>query len=735
LIAGGFVAPVAGQAATPTKRDPRAIASEETVESLFKDFLHYANIGQFMIADSKAKGLLAHPDLDPVKLLEIATNEKDSIDTLLIIIANSSIPDTAQKVLDVINEGERRMRKDPARIRANIAKLGGPPQHVAIAIGHLRESGEYAIPYMVESLLDKNQQHLWPRVVTALPKIGKDAINPLVAALPLTVENVRQNLIHALGEIGYPHAVPYLRELMTAPSVPDDTKAVAHAAIARIEELSGLQLRGSVADLLYWLADGFYQEEEAVRADPRVPEANVWRWNAKDEVVEATVVPQKIFGQVMAMDVAERALLQQNDHPQAIAVWLAANIRREGKLGMNVESGDPAEQGEVDPTRPDNFARALSSTQATGPRYAHLALGRAVADKDPSVALGAIAALRNTAGESSLIGTEDYKQPLAQSLHFPDLMVRIRAAMALGHALPRSQFADSQFVVPILAGTLALTGREQILVIDADQENLNRVVDALREGDRDVIGATNFLQGLGRARAEFQYLSAIFIATDITDPGPARAIETLRSEFQFEKTPVVVLTKRRDSGLAEELTRGNQHVQSVLARAADAELVASLRTLQESSGQQPVEAGLALSLALEAAETLHKIAVDGRNVYDVSKATPALIPALGAGDEKLRITCANVLAMIPTEEAQRAIAHVALLNDSSPMLRVAAFGALADSAKHHGEMLEEPQIDQLIKLAQEEPDLVLRNAASQALGAMNLTTNKASEIIRSASKG
>jgi hypothetical protein len=36
----------------------------------------------------------------------------------------------------------------------------------------------------------------------------------------------------------------------------------------------------------------------------------------------------------------------------------------------------------------------------------------------------------------------------------------------------------------------------------------------------------------------------------------------------------------------------------------------------------------------------------------------------------------------------------------------------------------------LVKIAREESDLVIRTASSQALGAVNLATNKASEIIR-----
>jgi hypothetical protein len=89
-----------------------------------------------------------------------------------------------------------------------------------------------------------------------------------------------------------------------------------------------------------------------------------------------------------------------------------------------------------------------------------------------------------------------------------------------------------------------------------------------------------------------------------------------------------------------------------------------------------------------------------------------------------------VLALIPAPAAQRAVAHVALDGNNTLSLRVAAFGSLAESARNNGNMLEEPQIDTLVKIAREENDLVIRTSSSQALGAVNLATNKASEIIR-----
>lgn len=733
VATAGLVASASSQTTTTQPKSATTtseVLADETVESLFKDFLHYARLGQFGAADAHAKALLAHPDLDPVELMELANKDRASVNTLQIIIKNSSISESASRVLELIEKGEYRRRQDVERIQAHIEKLSGNPQQEASAIRHLVDGGEYSIPLLVKALLDPGQSALWPRIISALPKIGKPAVNPLVAALAVDNQVVRQNLIRALGEIGYPLAVPHLRKVIGDGTAFAETKSATEAAIARIEALIGRGVPGSAEELFYQFAERFYEEDETVRADPRLDEANVWYWDSAGQTLKPVVVPRRIFGPVMAMRCCQEALRLRNDYQEAIALWLAANIRRESRLGFNVENSDPAEAGEVDRTRPPVFPRALYFTQAAGPRYAHLVLQRAVRERDSAVALGAIEALRISAGESSLIGSEDYKQPLAQCLRFPDQVVRIKAALALGAALPKSQFADSQFVVPVLASTLTQSGRQQLIVVDADQANANRVMGALRGGDRDVIAETSFYRAMDRTRAEFQMVSGVFLSTDLTEPALAVALEKLRSEFTYAKTPVVVLTKPRQLVMAEDLARADSLVEVVDASGSDSALEAALERARGRAGHAPLSAEKALDLSLRAADTLRRIAVDGRTAYDASAATPSLISALSAPDERLQITAASVLALTPLPAAQRAIAHVALDEKNSKSLRVAAFGSLAESAKGNGNLLEENQVTDLVIKAKDDADLIIRTGASQALGAINLSNNKASEIIR-----
>ena len=173
----------AGQVAPGQTEGGAASDDPPTVGELFGDFLHYARMGRFDLADATAGQLLDHPALDPVDVLRAADQDRRSLETLLMIIGNSDVGANATRVLELIQEGERKLQQDPERIKNNIEKLTGPPQEEYYATQRLIESGEYAVPWMIKALSAEGRSDLPGRVAAALPKLGRAAVNPLVAAL------------------------------------------------------------------------------------------------------------------------------------------------------------------------------------------------------------------------------------------------------------------------------------------------------------------------------------------------------------------------------------------------------------------------------------------------------------------------------------------------------------------------------------------------------------------------
>jgi len=721
--------------AAPSSAQDSEPDMQQRVQLAYDDFLHFARIGRFEEAKAFAQKLLDMEGLTPEMVLVAAEKDRESVPTLQTLIRHTSLTEQAQAILDLIREGEHQQRKERSRILKNIEKLGGPPQMEYRAVQRLKDSGEYAIPDMVAVLLDESRKRLWPRVLAALPQMGREAVGPLVQALDIEEENVRRQLIWALGELGYPQAIPFLLRIVQNDEAPSETQAAAITAIQAIEGTTARVAARSAVDAYLRLANQYYAEHGSVQADPRVSTANVWY--LRDGRLVAVPVPTEIFGAVMAMRTCEEALMHEPAEADAIALWLAANFRREARLGMDVESVEPDAGADADQTRPEGFPRSLYFARAAGAAYCHRVLTRAVAGTDKHVALGAIAALDEVGGEASLVAGEAGRLSLVEAMRFPDSEVRLKAAIALARTLPKTPFSGADLVPHLLAEAIVQPGQPQYIVIIKDQEQRNRLAGEMRATGATVIAAEAFLPAMEQARRELSNVAGIVMATDIDSPTMVMAIDELRDDPRFARVPVVMIVQDDQTHRAEPVRQRHPRVREVDELTNADEVLDALRGQDgdEDELDRGIGAELAEELALRSTEVLRLVAVDGQTVIDTTPVIPALVTALVSDIEELRINAAQVLALLPPSKAQQAVARLAINSDTPEIVQLAAFVALAESAKRFGNKLQEDQVSRVVEIAGDTSDLTLSAAASRALGALNLQTNEASKIIRGYHRG
>ncbi len=708
----------------------------------FGQYLHYALIGRFELADGHAQALLKMPEVNPLspeaadQIVKLTSRDeyKDAVDILLLLINNSSIAENAQKVLDVIRQAHRHQRMNPARINKTIELLAGSPTEQMVAMERLTDSGEYAVPWLIEAIGDARQSRLHPFIVRALPQLGKRILNPMVQALSIPNPQVQRVVAEALGRIGYPQALPYLKRLATDPQANDVVRQAAGAAVAQIVVANPAVTEQPPVQLFADLAEQYYADQDSLLPDSREPATNVWF--ARKDTVEPIEVPRSIFMLVMCMRSCEDALRLAKDQPGVVALWLAANFRREARLGLDVQTDNVVET--VDLTRPKNFLRSVYFARLAGPHQGLLVLERAIKDLDRDVALGSIAALRSTAGPATMIDqTGKTGLSLAQALRFPDLLVRTQAALAMGAAMPAEAFSGADEVVPILASALSLTGQKSYLLVEPDQTARKNIVEGLARDGAKVVAVDRLGAGLTQAHKELTSLDGVFIASDIAMPTAGEAIRQLAADKRFGLAPVVAYIKEGGNLVADQLAQSDERVGRVLVATgqeapgsdfADT-LLDRLAKVAPNYGYGEVNADLSLRLAMESAGVLRDVAISSKTVLNVAPAQKALITALSHPAEPLRMACAMVLARINTSEAQQAIAAVALSDKQTPALRKVGYAALAESARQFGAKLDASMAAKLADLAVGDPDLELRTAASQALGALNLPSRQAADII------
>lgn len=685
------------------------------------DGFYFSQLGRFDVANANFAALLA-ADPDPVALLEFTDRVPKRREILLQLMHEPAIGASVRQVLMLLDEGEEAIKADPTRVRTNIERLGGPPRGFENAVEALKESGEYAVPFMIQTLRDPDMKPLYPAILRALPQIDRPALNPLVMALRMNDEGTKRHVIAALGKIGYHQAAPYLLALLTDEDTSEDIRRLARESLAMLPAVDPEST--SAAAAFFELAEAYYADTPSLAADKRLETANVWYW--RDGLLQNIKVPTVIFNEIMAMRCCEETLRHEPGHGPALALWLAANFRREAQLPVGAE----------DHTRPDNYPPASYFAQSAGAEYCLMALARAIDTTDPAVALGMIDALRKTAGPASLLTGEGERLPLAEALSFPDRMVRVRAGLTLGAARPTATFHNYQNLMPVLSEALMLhDGARNALVVDPDDGSANTVAGALRADGFEVLTDASLFAGLQKVREGWPGVDVIFLASDVREPDLATGIAALQSEFRFAGTPVVVITKPGTVEAVQALVQADHRVHDVPLRPTPAQVSRAVAEGLRSVGAEAITPAVGAELAMDAAEVLRLLAVTRNPVFDVVNAETALLEALTNDDQALRLKVAEVLGYLGTTRAQEAVAAIALDSGETEDTRVKMFAALADAAKRRGSLLGDEMVNEIVEMAESHENMRLREAASQALGALSVPGAPASEIIRNQYSG
>jgi len=417
------------------------IAQDRSLADDWNDFLHYTLIGRLDVAKAYAQAII-EGDPDPVELLALCKENPRGHQLLVRAKENKHDPELARlsrQLWDIIERGTLLERSDASLIYDEVKRLSTTTRGYLIAVKRLKRSGEYAIPFMLDALADRERRAEWPNIVKALPEIARPAIRPLVAALQNTQAEIKAEIIKALGKIGYPQSLAYLKYVVEN----DKSAQLKSLAGQSIRDINPAALNASAAELFYRLAEEYYYHAESLAPAADAEFANIWFWDAQQQRLTRERVDKGYFNELMAMRCCEWALKADEQFGRAIGMWVAAFFK--------------AESANVEPPQYFGPSHADAMTYATtaGPQYLHQALARAVKDNNAYVAVGVIEALAVTAGEKSLFYRLGTAQPLVEALSFDDQAVKYSAAIAIAAAGPRDTFPQRSLVVENLTEALA----------------------------------------------------------------------------------------------------------------------------------------------------------------------------------------------------------------------------------------------------------------------------------------
>ncbi|MEL6796871.1 MAG: HEAT repeat domain-containing protein, partial [Planctomycetota bacterium] len=217
--AAGLAMPAVGQ------------TDEPDVEQQIRDFIFFVNINRDDAARATAEQLLAS-GMSPQEILEVVETERlfgDLQEALGKAGRRAELEPIAGDIVVLLRDARLQRARDPGEIDRNIAALTGPLRGKLYARDLLKAAGEYAMPQLLESLLQRRDPNLRTEVQRLISEMGRSAVVPLSTAL-LEVDPASQELIASiLGNLGYRTAAPFVSELASR-TENEDVRAAAERA-------------------------------------------------------------------------------------------------------------------------------------------------------------------------------------------------------------------------------------------------------------------------------------------------------------------------------------------------------------------------------------------------------------------------------------------------------------------------------------------------------------------------
>jgi CheY-like chemotaxis protein len=574
------------------------------------------------------------------------------------------------------------------------------------------------VPALLRQLTDGRDQGLRLASQDMIRRIGRQAVSPLVEALPHVGDATVQRIVcDVLGDIGYPHAAPFLLELVMEPSTPSPVRDAARRALSRI----GVPAETGLSNVYALLAQQYFDGHESLIAFPDQDSNNIWRY---DQFIglTPTTVPTPIFGHVMSMRMSVRAIEAHPGNADALSLFVAANLKREIDLP----------QGSVDPIFGDNQYSAAFYATVFGTATCMDVLAMALDRRDTALVRSAIDALAKTTGGSNLFasgqlprmaggGNVRERQPLLEAMFYPDRRVQYEAALTLARALPHQGFSGDYAVVPLLASAIRAGGRLFALVVADDPEDRQVLAKRMEDLGYEVVGREG---SVAEVRNAIDHAVGIdVVALHMRSAQRAQqAVNDLRAVPKTSVVPVAILVDVVDVPGLRLQYRADSRVEVLRAGLPPQHFETGVDALLDRASGSRMTEFEAEEYAIAAVTALRSIAISGTPAFDAADAEAALLDALASRSGGMRLLVADVLAMIGTSRAQRGLFHAAL--GAEGVDQIDLFARVADSVKRHGNHAQSHHLAGLTDLVANSTGRTAE-AAAEVHGALNLPTGTA----------
>ncbi|MFN4257955.1 MAG: hypothetical protein ACK4RK_01560 [Gemmataceae bacterium] len=705
----GIASPVTAQ---EDFRDYRQFFKKpETAPEYWNAMKFEIDVGQFELAAGHLLGFLNAGPTDE-ELLQI--EEKEGMSSFLRLRnipkwyddpkkdkEEKQVREQVENLINRVAEVLEKKLTDPDRINKFINNLSATPEERVFAIRELRRSGAAAMPHIINRLLEsKGNAPVQAAILTTLPRLYKNTVPPLLAALDVPDPELKVALIDVLMRRAETDAVPFLWYWSAAPDQPRTVRQKALQTLAYLTESTPDKMQPAHI-MLTRLAENYYRHRVRF-ADPQ--QVIIWQWDG-NKLVSRNVSPsqaEEYYGLHFARQALE--LEPRYEPAQALFVSLALDKAYE-KAGLDQPLFQAA----------PGLKALLAQVNAA---LLIRVLDQALVDNRLPVILGSVRALAELGDVRAAQPSAQRYSVLERALNYPDRRVQMAAVDALLR-LRGVPTTSSGRMVDVLRRMLAAGATPKALIADLEPARAEALAAGVKQAGFEPVIVTTGRDVLRRLR-EAGDIDLLLIDRSIPDPELPYLLSQLRADIDGGRLPVFVTLGGNDLTPIETLrlqrwleqypfvTLLPLPVPSVLKTVLPAQVTAAMG--------QPLSEAERAGFAAEAMIWLRKMAVGELPGYDIRVAEPAILQALEADD--LAHLALQTLGRLPGQKAQRELARFLLDESRMPQLRAAAAEELLRHIQAHSVLLSYPQlraIDQLQALAD---DPRLKSATAPLIGAL-----------------
>ena len=405
--------------------------------------------------------------------------------------------------------------------------LDGTLRGQLMARRRLVEAGEYAVPALLQTLIETKNPEMELRVTEVLEEIKRQAVLPLCAALPEVSPTVQAKICRILSSIGWPTAIPFLLETAADRAPPRGPRRRPDRLPSPRRHLDRRlrRLRPSPRS----------SSRRSSRSSPTPPTRRTWSG------ATASTAPRPDSGADEHLPSGDGDAVHPHGGVDADATnRMAARDLR----GRRSSPGEPARRRRVGSLRART--RPIRPSSSPPPRAARSPATSSPWRSTPTTPPSCVTrspALGNTVGRGDMFASGG-RAPLRECLRFPDRRVQYDAALVLGRAPAFDGFPGDTQVVPLLASAVRAGNTSSAVVVADAEEDRNRFASLLQSNGFQVVASGADFYDLEN---EINRRGAIDLV--LVQSAGADAVDTVGRIRAFERTgatPVMLVASAVD---------------------------------------------------------------------------------------------------------------------------------------------------------------------------------------------